>query len=753
MCEQGTMFSHRRWSHGFRSFRSELLDFVVSLLLLLLCLSVHNGCSASPIQIENTDWQSHDLYSRRVHDNCPDQPSYCPPRQANVTVHRINETAVRLMWIYVPGASPLQIGVVANIELRLTSIYEGAIDIAIPASRTAYTVTSLIPGVNYRLQTSTFNSNGETISEDIQLESPEYLESECVRMTAGQECVASGGNALFKCSARGGPLLGVEWPAVPSAVIRQQPVTGGQNLYIDIRNVSIADNGRTYCLTSTTPNKRQRACFTLCVRERIQISCRKTRPCARRHDYHQSLTLSCTVSGQPTPNVTWRFNGRVITSRESRGNEWHLLNTRPGRLTQLDGDFTPQSPVVQHRLRTELTHHDYHTGTVLVSANNGFEKAKVVQDIIITWNPSEMVQVVKMTPTIELDDPFHIRCKSFIGLSDQHFSWYFTPAGSKTKTRINPGQNGALIGNSAVVSNLHIRAANTSHSGVYECLVKNRYGCSESSFTRVKVKASLLTRLNVSDSFVFNELHRPATVSCMVTAAIKNQPLTVHWYLNSKDIHSAMPAHSLSRPPPVVHMTSWRAQLVPSYVLGNQYRYDVTTNNLSISDLGELRCVATLENKRHESSTTLLARGVVVVVTDSRRAIKVKRNDRVQVSCTVFSNLSEYRESDVHQSFRNDVLQSGWLVRTKTQRVPQPVGGRTDMEVRNESRSLGAGVHMKKITMTIRRFQASHEGLYMCRAPAEAKRRLHNGSRMQAVVRLKLDNPVANPPAQLIMFT
>ena len=120
--------------------------------------------------------------------------------------------------------------------------------------------------------------------------------------------------------------------------------------------------------------------------EAIQISCRRLKPCARRHMLLQKVTVSCSVSGYPTPAVSWHFNGRQVTNTDSkeRGNDWHLLPRTSAEPRDMNFDFVPRSAVYRYRIRTNLAHGHLHTGRMEVRVSNDLAAASKTQDIIIT---------------------------------------------------------------------------------------------------------------------------------------------------------------------------------------------------------------------------------------------------------------------------------------------------------------------------------------------------------------------------------
>ena len=128
--------------------------------------------------------------------------------------------------------------------------------------------------------------------------------------------------------------------------------------------------------------------------------------------------------------------------------------------------------------------------------------------------------------------------------------------------------------------------------------------------------APLVAEISSDDGFITHSLHRPATVSCSVNAAVTNEPPVVRWFLNSHEIRPDYPEidlGSLTDMNSMMHSSSWRAQISPSYVRGHQYRFDITSRNLTVTDLGELTCKVSLRGKKHSSSAKVLATGEEVI--------------------------------------------------------------------------------------------------------------------------------------------
>ena len=124
-----------------------------------------------------------------------------------------------------------------------------------------------------------------------------------------------------------------------------------------------------------------------------------------------------------------------------------------------------------------------------------------------------------------------------------------------------------------------------------------------------------------------------------------------------------------------------------------------------------------------------------MVITDSPRVVRVKQGARADITCLAFSDGPQYS---------HDIEKVGWLARFKRsmQSELQVLPARNQHNIRIKKQSStpkhAANVFIRKATLTITNFNARNQGFYVCRAPADPKRR-PSGARMQAVVRLKLD--------------
>lgn len=127
--------------------------------------------------------------------------------------------------------------------------------------------------------------------------------------------------------------------------------------------------------------------------------------------------------------------------------------------------------------------------------------------------------------------------------------------------------------------------------------------------------------------------------------------------------------------------------------------------------------------------------GVLMVVTNVPRAIKVKRGGTVSFGCTAFST---------NRLFAEDIAQVGWLVRSSNHQTSsqlRPVMSLPNVEVQQGSEKSPFGsVIWGNAEVTITNFNEEHVGFYVCRAQGDQKHS-PSGHRMQAAVKLRLDGP------------